>query len=94
MVDVKKKIAKDLFIQQIMGEINEIPLIYLKTLYALVHTFKENILTIQPENRIVKAPTQTDDDAFDWDNLLNDIYLNRQKNNQLLTNRINQFLTD
>jgi hypothetical protein len=95
MVEVKQKIAKDLFIAQIMSDINEIPLIYLKTLYALVHTFKENILTIQPEENTIPMPAPKDEeDAFDWDNLLKDIHLNRQKNNLILTNRINQFLTD
>jgi hypothetical protein len=87
MVEVKQKIAKDLFIAQIMSEINEIPLIYLKTLYALVHTFKKNIITIQSENSIV-LPPKDEDENFDWDNLLKDIHLNRQKNNLLLTNRI------
>ncbi len=94
MVEVKQKIAKDLFLAQIMSDINEIPLVYLKTLYALVHTFKENILTIPPENAMPMPTPKDEEDNFDWDNLLKDIHLNRQKNNLLLTHRIHSFLTD
>jgi hypothetical protein len=81
MVEIKKNISKEIFIQQIVSEINEIPLIYLQTLYSLVHTFKENILAIPPQPTPAIVPTE---EVFDWDNLLNDIYLNRQKNNQAL----------
>jgi hypothetical protein len=89
MVEIKKNISKEIFIQQIVSEINEIPLIYLQTLYSLVHTFKENILAIPPQPTPAIVPTE---EVFDWDNLLNDIYLNRQKQNQALTNRINSVL--
>lgn len=91
MVEIKKNISKEIFIQQIVSEINEIPLIYLQTLYSLVHTFKENILAIPPQPTSTPAIASTEE-VFDWDNLLNDIYLNRQKNNQALTNRINSIL--
>ncbi len=90
MVEIKKNISKEIFIQQIVSEINEIPLIYLQTLYGLVHTFKENILAIPPQPAPA-APPPTEE-VLDWDLLLKDIYLNRQKNNQALTQRIQSLL--
>ena len=43
----KKSISKNVLLEQIMLEINEVPLVYLKTLYAIIHSFKENISTIR-----------------------------------------------
>lgn len=71
---------KQFIINEIVQEINEIPVIYLKTLYALVHSFKETI----------PYPVDIEEDSFDWDNLLNEIHQNRNKNNLLMSERINQ----
>ncbi|MEN9613237.1 MAG: hypothetical protein RLZZ628_4051 [Bacteroidota bacterium] len=79
MVEIKKNISKEILIQQIASEIHEIPLIYLQTLYGLVHTFKENILAIPPQPPPMVSPPV--EEALDWDLLLKEIYLNRQKNN-------------
>jgi hypothetical protein len=89
MAEIKKNISKEIFIQQIVNEINEIPAIYLQTLYGLVHTFKENILIVTPQ---ASTTLVTLEDTFDWDDLMNDIYINRQKNNELLTKRMETIL--
>jgi len=61
--------------------------------YALIHTFKENILIIEPINQIKKSENVETED-FDWDNLINEIHQNRQNNNIKLNSKINQLLTE
>jgi cell division protein FtsL len=68
------------FIKQIIQDINDIPIIYLKTLYVIIHTFKENILVIEPISS-QKLSQLDESDDFDWDNLIDEINTNRQKNN-------------
>lgn len=91
MAETQKNISKKLLIEQIMLDINDVPAVYLKTLYAIIHSFKENITTIQPPQS--PLPVSEDDDNFDWDSLLHDVHANRQKNNTLIHNRL-QALTD
>lgn len=73
---------KDILVNEILKEINEVPLVYLKTLYALIHSFKE---TIPIPNKIQEEVNEIN---FDWDELLNEIHNNRNNNNILLTQKI------
>jgi hypothetical protein len=95
MADIKVNKAKEKFVNEIIQDINEIPFVYMKTLYALIHTFKENILTI--ENIEINTNIEVSDDEtndFDWDNLLDEIHQNRQINNLKLSTKISQLLTE
>ena len=89
MVEAQKNKTKKHMIEQILLDINEIPLVYLKTLQSIVHSFKENIVAIQPQQKSA-AVTDTAEEAtdFDWDSLLTDIHANRQKNNATIHNRL------
>jgi len=95
MIDTKINKAKETFINEIVQDINAIPLVYMKTLYALIHTFKENILTIenvQINNKFSVLEDENDD--FNWDNLIDEIHNNRQQNNINLNTKINQLLSE
>ena len=86
-----KNIAKNALIEQIILEINQVPLVYLKTLHAIIHSFKENIVTIQPtQSSLPTSESIATEDNFDWDSLLNDIQTNRKKNNMLIHNRLTE----
>lgn len=89
----KTSISKDVLLEQIMFEVNAVPLVYLKTLYAIIHSFKENISTIQPTQTASSVTETISEEDFDWDSLLNDIHTNRKKNNLAVHNRL-QELTD
>ena len=94
MAKTQKITSKKYLIEQIMLEINEVPLVYLKTLHAIIHSFKENIVTIQPPQTPIPAQEPiSEEDNFDWDTLLNEIHTNRKNNNLLIHNRL-QELTD
>ena len=94
MAKTHKNIAKNALIEQIILEINQVPLVYLKTLHAIIHSFKENIVTIQPtQSPLPTSESIATEDNFDWDSLLNDIQTNRKKNNMLIHNRLTE-LTD
>lgn len=67
--------SKDTLIKEIVNEINGIPIIYLKTLYALIHSFKETIPI--PDQLSTELA-----DNFNWDELLEEIHSNRNKTNQ------------
>ena len=89
MVEAQRNKTKKHLIEQILLDINEIPLVYLKTLQSIIHSFKENIVEIQPQQKSA-AVTDTTEEAtdFDWDSLLTDIHANRQKNNVTIHNRL------
>ena len=89
MVEAKKNKTKKYMIEQILLDINEVPLVYLRTLQGIVHSFKENIVAIQPQQNPT-AVTETSEETtdFDWDSLLTDIHANRQKNNLTIHNRL------
>ena len=94
MAKAHKNIAKNSIIEQIMLEINEVPLVYLKTLYAIIYSFKENIVTIQPTQiPLPISESVSEEDNFDWDSLLNDIQSNRKKNNMLIHNRLPELIS-
>ncbi len=95
MIDTKVNKAKETFINEIVQDINDIPFVYLRTLYGLIHTFKENILIIENGEINNKLNVQEDEnDNFDWDNLIDKIHLNRQRNNINLSSKINQLLSE
>ena len=95
MIDTKVNKAKETFINEIVQDINDIPFVYLRTLYGLIHTFKENILIIENGEINNKLNVQEDEnDNFDWDNLIDEIHLNRQRNNINLSSKINQLLSE
>lgn len=73
---------KDVLVNEILKDINEVPLIYLKTLYALIHSFKETIP--MPD----KFKEELSEKEFDWDELLNEIHSNRKKTNILLNQKL------
>ena len=94
MIETQKNKTKKYMIEQILLDINEIPLVYLKTLQSIVHSFKENIVAIQPQQKPTSVADTTEEATdFDWDSLLTDIHANRQKNNLTIQNRL-QELTD
>ena len=94
MVEAKKSKAQKFIVEQILLDINEIPLVYLRTLQGIVHSFKENIVAIQSQQKPTDVTDSTEEATdFDWDNLLTDIHANRQKNNLTIHNRL-QKLTD
>ena len=74
--------SKEILVNEILKEINEVPVIYLKTLYALIHSFKE---TIPIPEKTLNNEMETN---FDWDELLNEIHSNRDKNNILLSKKV------
>ncbi len=80
MSDSKDTNLKEVFIREILQDINDVPIVYLRTLTALIHTFKENILTV--ERLDIKQDYQ--EDNFDWDDLIDSIHTNRQRNNERL----------
>jgi hypothetical protein len=89
MVEIQNPIIKKKMIEQILLDINEVPLVYLKTLQAIIHSFKENVSIIPTESipsQAIEAETVLDD--FDWDNLLEDIHSQRQANNQHIHQKI------
>lgn len=89
MVEAQKNKAKKYMIEQILLDIDEIPVVYLKTLQGIVHSFKENIVAIQPQQTPNSASDTPEDSIdFDWDSLLTDIHANRQKNNTLIQGRL------
>ena len=86
MIEAQKK---KYMIEQIMLDINEIPLVYLRTLQRIVHSFKEDIVAIQPQQKATAVTDAIEETTiFDWDNLLTDIHANRQKNNLTIHNRL------
>ena len=90
MANLAESKLKDKFIIEIVNEINEIPVIYYKTIYEIIHTFRENMPNIQLENNAENY----NEIEFDWDNLLNEIHLNRQKNNLLLNEKVNHLFQE
>ena len=93
MVEAKKNKTKKYMIEQILLDINEIPLVYLRTLQGIVHSFKENIVAIHPQQNptaVTETSEETSEETtdFDWDSLLTDIHANRQKNNLTIHNRL------
>lgn len=91
MAKTQKNVTKNYLIEQIMLEINQVPSVYLQTLYGIIHSFKENIVNIQPtQNPLLEPKPQPEEDNFDWDNLLNEIQDNRKKNNALIHNRLQE----
>jgi hypothetical protein len=88
---MNKSEIKSAVVEDIMAEINEVPAIYLTTLIALIHAFKENVLKIP-------LPTQTNsndvENEFDWDEMLTDIHLQRQKNNEIQFQKMNGLFSD
>jgi hypothetical protein len=88
---MNKSEIKSAVVEDIMAEINEVPAIYLTTLKALIHAFKENVLKIP-------LPTQTNsndvENEFDWDEMLTDIHLQRQKNNEIQFQKMNGLFSD
>ena len=94
MLDLKENKFKETYIKEILEDINDIPVVYLKTLYALIHSFKENILIV--EHADYKQNTKTlnqDNDDFDWDSLIDEIHNNRRLNNDKLSLKINNLST-
>jgi len=95
MVELKENKVKETFIKEIVQDINDIPIVYLRTLYALIHTFKENILiveNIELQQNAKNKKNQTDD--FDWDNLIDEIHRNRQQNNEKMNLRVNNLFVE
>ena len=92
METFKEKQIKENFIQEIIQEINEIPINYLRTLYAIVHTFKENILIVEPVPQISPSSEEKNDD-FDWDELIDEIHQERQRNNLAIQQKMDELFS-
>lgn len=77
---------KEILINEIIKELNDVPAIYLKTIFALIHSFKETIPV--PQN----LKENSDDKDFDWDELLDEIHINRKKTNLRMNQRVELLL--
>ncbi len=77
---------KEILINEIVKELNEIPVIYLRTIFALIHSFKETI----PFPQQFKTSDREED--FNWDSLLDEIHQNRKQTNLKMKNRMEVLL--
>lgn len=93
MLETKVNKAKQTFIDEIVQDINDIPFVYMKTLCALIHAFKENVLIIENVEMNNKFDVDDNDD-FDWDNLIDEIHQNRQRNNINLSAKISHLSSE
>ncbi len=68
------KIDRKTITIDILKEVNSLPFEYLKTLYAMVHSFRVNL----PSKNIALEKKEN----FNWDNLIEEININRKSNNE------------
>lgn len=67
---------KKILLKNILLELNQLPEVYLKHWFELIHTFCE-WLPVQDE-----MPSAAKNEDFDWDALVDEVMDNRQQNNQ------------
>ena len=84
---MKEQEIKAAFVEDMVAEINEVPFMYLKTLKALIHAFKENISSLP-------APTKETEEDFDWEEMLSEIHQRRQENNKIQFGRMDNLFTN
>ena len=84
---MKEQEIKAIFVAEMMAEINEVPVMYLKTLKALIHAFKENISSLP-------APTKEAEEEFDWEEMLSEIHERRQENNKIQFQKMDNLFSD
>ena len=59
MIKISQNKTKEIFIKDIVNELNAIPTAHLKTIYSIIHTFKESIRKDEP--------TDFWDNLTDWE---------------------------
>jgi len=74
---------KKMLLKNILIELDNIPENYLKNLYEIIHTFRIYI----PKKQINEEEKQDND--LIWDELIDEIYQNRENNNKKLDSKIN-----
>ena len=74
---------KKTLLKNILIELDNIPENYLKNLYEIIHTFRIYI----PQKQIDEEKKQNND--LIWDELIDEIYQNREDNNKRLNSKIN-----
>lgn len=68
-----------MIIKNILKELDKIPLIYLQNIYQIVRTFRKHLPII---------PIKEQQKAFDWDELIDNVHTNRQRNNERMAKNI------
>lgn len=84
---MKEQEIKAAFVEDMVAEINEVPVMYLKILKALIHAFKENVLSLP-------SPTKKEEDEFDWEEMLSEIHQKRQENNKIQFQKMDSLFSD
>ncbi|MEA3443221.1 MAG: hypothetical protein U9R19_00690 [Bacteroidota bacterium] len=72
MIETKQNKLKEVFIKDIVNDLNSIPPQYLKTIYSIIHTFKDSSRNQVHLNKFLEnwLNTQLNDKTADsWDNL-------------------------
>ncbi len=91
MINIAEKKQDDI-VKQIVFEVSEIPLEYLQTLHAIIHSFRTNLPTVGTEK--IEENVLTKAETIDWDILIDEIHTNRKRNNKRIFNRINDLIVE
>ncbi|MCF8303683.1 MAG: hypothetical protein K9I94_10455 [Bacteroidales bacterium] len=73
--------SKKELIKHILIELDDIPEQYLGNIYEIIHTFRVNVA-------VKHQSSKKDDENFDWDGLVEEIYQDREKVNKDMESKI------
>ncbi|MBW8051861.1 MAG: hypothetical protein FVQ77_16285 [Cytophagales bacterium] len=76
---------KKTLLKNILIELDNIPVNYLKNLYEIIHTFRIYV----PQKQIDIDDEKEQYNDLIWDELIDEIYQNREDNNKRLNSEIN-----
>jgi hypothetical protein len=78
---------KQLLLKKMLLELNDLPVVYLKHWYELIHTFRQTLTTKEP----LDSQAMSD---FDWDDFIEEVSNSRRSNNQRLADNLSILSND